>query len=67
MPKSGARVIQTEGLANTKGLRQKQQGDSCARAIAMRTHWFASVSLWSIPMVPGTMLNRGAGKNLPQS
>lgn len=61
--KSGARVIQTEGLASTKGPRQKQQGD--CRAIAMRFHWFISVPFRSIAMVPGKLLNSGAGKDLP--
>lgn len=62
--KSGVRVVETEGLASSKAQRQKGH---CARATAMRIHWFSSVPLGSIPIVVGKLLKRKAGKNFPQT
>ena len=67
MKKSGVRVVQKEGSASAKALRQKRPGDHCARAIAMRIHGFTFVPLWLIPMVLGKLLNSGTGKNILQS
>ena len=65
MQRSRVRVVGTAESASAKSLRQKQQGDHCARAIAMGIHRFTFVPLQSLPMVLGKLLKSGAEKNLP--